>query len=230
VGEVVAGIGFIVAVVLIPFSQSGIASGREAIRISIPRGTLAGCTFQLGDRTSQSGGSGAEAGGFSIGPINLRAAGDVGNVAPKDVSIRDREGTVTIVQPASAARALAYVSWPLILNLLCTGATGLVILDLLRRMLGSIARREVFTAQNARNVSRLGILFVISSVAKMLLAGWLVNRFAAFAALILPQGASPLETVTGGDRSGIGIGLMILVLAGVFRQGLALKEDSQLTI
>jgi hypothetical protein len=223
VGEIAAAVGFLVAIALIPFAQSGVASGREGVHINVPRGVFEGCTFQFGERSRQSG-------GFSIGPLRLRAEELADRAAIQDFSVHDSEGTVTITQPASAAGALAYVRWPFILNLLCSGATGVVILDLFRRMLGSVAKREVFTSANVRNVYWLGILFIVSSVAKMFLAVWLVRRFAAFAALSLPQGGSSLDTFFVGDASGIGIGLMILVLAGVFRQGLSLKEDSELTI
>ena len=136
----------------------------------------------------------------------------------------------TIMRPADAARALEYVRWPFILGILCTGATSVVILDLFRRMLGSVAKREVFTAENIRNVNRLGLLFIGASIAKLLLTGWLVTRFVAFVALSQMHGSAALKSFFEGDGSGIGIGLMIIVLAEVFRQGLALKEENQLTI
>jgi hypothetical protein len=223
VGEIAASIGFLAAIALVPFAQSGVASGREGVHINVPRGAFEGCTFQFGDRSKQSG-------GFSIGPLRLLAEEESGHAAVQAVSIQDREGTVIIAQPASAAAALAYVRWSFILNLLCSGVTGVVILDLFRRMFGSVARREVFTAANVRNVYRLGILFIASSVAKMILAAWLVRRFIAFSALSLPQWSFSLNKSFEGDASGIGIGFMILVLAGVFYQGLALKEDNELTI
>jgi hypothetical protein len=221
VGEVLTAIGITTAIFIVPFSQTRISSGRESIRIDV---RTAGCSIEFG------GSSGRGPGGLSFGPMHFRSDGNAGDASKQGVMVQDTEGTVTIVQPSDAARALEFVRWPVLLGLVCTGGTGVAILDLFRRMLRSVARREVFTAGNIRNVNRLGILFIASSVARLLLAGWLVNRLAAFVAMSWPQGNVALQSFSNADGSGIGIGLMILVLAGVFRQGLALKEDSDLTI
>lgn len=239
VSEILVGIGFLAAIVLIPYSQARVADGRESIRIIVPHNTFdVGCNVLFGDGSRSkdirdqpwSNVSYQGLGSLSVEPLSLRADEVARNDTPNEVLIQAIEDVVTIVQPANAARALEFVRWPFIFCLLCTGLTGVAILDLFRRMLGSIAKKEVFTAANIRNVNRLGILFIASSIAKMLLAGWLVHRFIAFVALSQPLGKSVLESSFEGNGSGVGIGLMILVLAGVFRQGLALKEDSQLTI
>ncbi len=229
VAEIAAAAGFLAAIVLIPFSQSLLASGRESIRINVPRGNFgAACDVHFGGVSHQPGGEGF--GGLSIGPLQLRPDPDAMGSPGQDVSIRETEGMATIVQPADAARALEFVRWPFILGMLCSGATTVAILDLFRRMLRSVARSEVFTAENIRNVTRLGILFIASTIANLLLSGWLVNRFVAFVDMGLGRGTPVLQSFSEGDGTGIGIGLMILALAGVFRQGLVLKEDSDLTI
>ncbi len=239
VGEIAAALGFLAAIVMIPFSQTRVANGRESIRINVAHGTFdGGCNVLFGGSPNSAGAnsqprgnaSDIRFGSLSIGPLRLRAEREPEDSAAEDVSVQDVEGVVTIMHPANAALALAFVRWPFILSLLCTGATSVVLLDLFRRMLRSVAKREVFTTENLRNVYLLGILFIASSVAKLFLAGWLVNRFVAFVELSVPHGKAALESASDGDGSGIGIGLMILVLAGVFRQGLALKEDNQLTI
>jgi hypothetical protein len=53
---------------------------------------------------------------------------------------------------------------------------------------------------------------------------------AAYMASHLPAGKPVLETTVDGNLSSVVTGLMFLVLAEVFRHGLALKEDSSLTI
>jgi hypothetical protein len=229
IGEIAAGGGFLAAIILIPFSQARLASGRESIRIIVPRGNFgAACEAHFGDTSSRPGDNGF--GGLSIGPLRLKSDPDGKGTTTPGLLIRETEGTATVAQPADAARALEFMRWPFILSMLCSGATTVAILDLFRRMLGSVARGEVFTADNIRNVNRLGILFIASTVANLLLSGWLVNRFVAFVAQGQQHGAAALETFSEGNGAGIAIGLMIMVLAGVFRQGLELKEDSQLTI
>jgi hypothetical protein len=201
------------------------ADGREGIRINVQQGVFGGlCDFRFGDPRGSSFGS------LSVSPLLLGPSAEGKETSPQDLSIREIDGMATIMRPADAARALEYVRWPFILGILCTGATSVVILDLFRRMLGSVAKREVFTAENIRNVNRLGLLFIGASIAKLLLTGWLVTRFVAFVALSQMHGSAALKSFFEGDGSGIGIGLMIIVLAEVFRQGLALKEENQLTI
>jgi hypothetical protein len=221
IGEILAAIGITTSIVLVSFSQARISSGRESVQIDVRNAV---CSIGLGEGARHGPGS------VSFGPMHFLSDMGASNASPQGVVVQDAEGTVTIVNPSDASRALEFVRWPFMLGLVCTGVTGVAILDLFRRMLRSVTRREVFTAGNIRNVNRLGILFIASSVARLLLAGWLVNRLAAFVALNWPQGNVALKSFSNGDGSGIGIGLMILVLAGVFRQGLALKEDSDLTI
>src|SRR5665213_361405 len=181
VAEIAAGGAFLAAIVVIPFSQSLLASGRESIRINVPRGNFgAACDVHFGGVSHRPGDEGF--GSLSIGPLHLRPEPEAKGASGQNVSIRETEGTATIVQPADAARALEFVRWPFILGMLCSGATTVAILDLFRRMLGSVARSEVFTAENIRNVTKLGILFIASTIANLLLSGWLVNRFVAFVA------------------------------------------------
>jgi hypothetical protein len=88
----------------------------------------------------------------------------------------------------------------------------------------------VFTDANIRNLYKIGILLIFSGIVRLLLAGWLVSRMVAFVTQHFATQGMALESSSGGNLSAVLPGLMIIALAEVFRHGLALKEDSQLTI
>jgi len=79
-------------------------------------------------------------------------------------------------------------------------------------------------------VRYVGFLTILSGFFKLMAAGMLVHKMAAYMASHLPAGKPVLETTVDGNLSSVVTGLMFLVLAEVFRHGLALKEDSSLTI
>ena len=98
-------------------------------------------------------------------------------------------------------------------------------------MLVSVERQEVFSPSNIRNVRTIGILLVVSAFLRSLASSWLAVRMAGIVTPFLAGGKVTLESSTeGGFLRGLATGLLILVLAEVFRQGLTLKEESDLTI
>jgi hypothetical protein len=237
-GEIFLGVGSLLIVALIPYSEEMVGAGRQSIRITIPHGPFfVGCSLQFGagpnspDGSHQPGGNISDTGSgvFSVGPIRLRAANTTGASA-QGVSIRDIDGIVTIAQADNAARALRFVRWPFLFSMICTGLTCAALLELARRVLRSVEKQEVFTSENIRNVYGIGIILIVSNVVNHLLVGWLVSRTIAFVTTQLPEGTAALDSSFVIEPFGIAAGLLIVALAEVFRQGLALKEENQLTI
>jgi hypothetical protein len=236
-GELFLGFGSLLVIVLMPFADTMVANSRESILITLPHGPFfVGCTLHFGAGPNAPAGpnqvganiSDTGSGSLSIGPIRLRARIAATEDSARGISIRNTEGMVTIAQPGDAARALRFVRWPFIFSLMCTGGTCVALLDLFRRMLRSVERQEVFTAGNIRNVYRIGFILIASNIANHVLVGWLVSRTISFVTALLPQAA--LVSSNGMEPFGIAAGLMILALAEILRQGLALKEENQLTI
>ncbi|HEY5079457.1 MAG TPA: DUF2975 domain-containing protein [Opitutaceae bacterium] len=140
------------------------------------------------------------------------------------------EGVVTLERPDEAAEAMASAKWPFAFSAFCTGAASLAVLELFRRMLKSVEIGEVFTLSNIQNVRKVGILLVASCILKAVAAAWLVVRMSALVGPHMAGGRYSLESSSEGGLPGLATGLMILALAEVFRQGLKLKEESDLTI
>jgi hypothetical protein len=233
-GEILAAVGFVVAIVIIPFSEKWVASGRERMAITVPRGTLnVGFKAQFGSPSSDGPdfvGSGSvrpvgPAGSLTFGPLHLKPSTNSGSAA---TSLLLTEGVLTIVQPEKAADALASIKWPFVFSISCSGIVTVAILELFRRLLKSVKAREVLTHANIRNVNGIGVILIASCIAKNAAEAWMVHRMITFAGS-LPF-AAQLESTSDGSGSGIAAGLLVLALAEVFRQGLVLKEENALTI
>jgi|SRR5271157_4746668 len=250
--EVSAAIGLVAVLLLAPFLEAMVRSGRAnvglyaghgsinwAFKIRLPYGTDSSISNEgagLGARYPRSENPGQEPryGRMSFGPFLLHMGKggfpmETPNMKEPSIAIDQIEGTVTFLQPEAAAQALASATWPFVAGMLCTGGVTLAILDLLRRMLKSVYRREAFSVANIRNVQAIGFLVMASAILKLAAGAWLVSRMAAFVAAHVATGKVFFESSSQSDVS-LAMGLLILALAEVFRQGLTLKEENQLTI
>ena len=244
IGEVFAGISLAVIILMVPFSEAMVDSRQASIGMYVDHGSpdlsfnvrllhSSDGNFSFGQRGSHPGK--VEYGNISFGPFRLRPNPSLLPLVLPDataqaVVIDSLEGTVTIKRPENAADVLASVKWPFVASMICTAGAGLAILELLRRMFRSGERDEVFTADNIRNVRRIGFLLIASSLVKLFAAAWLASRMAAYITLHVANGKMSLESSSEGNLHGLVTGLVVLALAEVFRQGLTLKEENQLTI
>jgi len=119
-----------------------------------------------------------------------------------------------------------------------------VLFDLLRRLFRNVGRGESFTRETVRLVQIIGISLLIFSVVSALAEGWFQYALFWFLAhnasvaisgtpvhLPLPQN---FEISGGGgtpfDSPYFFAGLLVLALSEVFRQGLVLKREHDLTV
>lgn len=249
--EVTVAAGLVGAISMAPFSEAMVRNGRANVGLYAGHGALnwsfrirlpndAHSSIGIGSAdpsarvTSENGGPEPAYGRMSFGPFLLHmenAAGPTGTLAAKDsgVAVDQVEGTLTLTRPAVAAQAIAVARWPFLVGMLATGGVGIAILELLRRMLRSAIQQEVFAATNIRHVQIVGYLIIASGILKLAAGAWLVSRMTSFVMQHVATGTLTLETYSQGDLSLLP-GLLIVALAEVFRQGLTLKEENQLTI
>lgn len=117
-----------------------------------------------------------------------------------------------------------------------------VLFDLLRRLFRNVGRGDSFTPGNMRLVYAVGFLLIVYSLASAAADSWLMTALADYVSHHLSfagEGMRIVVTSDGGGSSSFTVsfggsaffsGLLVLALAEVFRQGLKLKEDSELTI
>lgn len=152
-------------------------------------------------------------------------------------------GTVamTMKEPGGFIELAKEYGLPLLL-LHCLFAV--VVLDLLRRLFRNVGRGESFTSQTVRLVQFLGGSLIVFSIVSAFGENWFAH--AAFSYLLqhtdVVVGGTPV-TLPHTDvhhmhfghwlpfgRGGFWYGLLVLALAEVFRQGLALRRDNELTV
>ena len=116
-----------------------------------------------------------------------------------------------------------------------------VLFELLRRLFRNVGRGESFTPQSVRLVQSIGVSLIVF----WLLSSFAVSWFYAAYDFIsqhtqIAVSGTPVKLPPAGPHGWFGeihifdwvffSGLLILALAEVFRQGLALKRDNELTV
>ncbi len=118
------------------------------------------------------------------------------------------------------------------------------VFDLLRRLFRNVVRGESFTPHTVRLVQGLGLTLIVFSIVLAFAEGWFhyaLYTYLAQHATVWISG-TPIHlpytgsyTFQSGDGSPFGSplffsGLLVLALSEVFRQGLALKNENDLTV
>ncbi|TCL76250.1 DUF2975 family protein [Hydrogenispora ethanolica] len=131
-----------------------------------------------------------------------------------------------VVFPAAAVQEpkvmiIAFMAFGLIM--LCL---GLGILQQVRRIFATLAAGSPFGLENARRISRIGLLIFAGAGVQFLsglVLGWLVMENVTVPGVVF-HGKGNLNI------GGIFMGLVLLVLAEIFRQGALLQAEQDLTI
>jgi hypothetical protein len=175
------------------------------------------------------------------GAIRLKSASEPAEV----VTVRDLQGTLYFEAESGGdglAARFKHFGLPMVLLYLAFGA---VIFDLLRRLFRNVARRESFTARNIRLVHVLGGAMVVFSLLSGGMQAWSSSQMVSYLNQRAIAAGNPIRFETASnakldlngrrmaipiDGTGILAGLLVLALGEVFRQGLALKQENDLTI
>ncbi|HEY2034366.1 MAG TPA: DUF2975 domain-containing protein [Rhizomicrobium sp.] len=165
----------------------------------------------------------------SGGPSELTAQAFNGNVA------------ATVNTPSGLVDLLIGHGLPLVLTYVLFLA---VLFDLLRRLFRNVGRGESFTPQSVRLVQIIGGALIVFAIAAAIIKSWYMRMVGAYllqhAALTVSGSPVRLPQLSPGQihfghwlplhEGAFWSGLLVLALAEVFRQGLALKRDADLTV
>jgi Protein of unknown function (DUF2975) len=186
-----------------------------------------------------------------LGPIQREVGGQTLTLSiqpppgggPSVVAVQAFNGnaTMTVSQPAGLIDLLIGHGLPLILTYLLFLA---VLFDLLRRLFRNVGRGESFTPQSVRLVQIVGGALIVFAVAAAVIKAWYLRM--VFSYLLqhtqIAVSGTPVRLPQLGPQQmhfghwlpfGDGVfwsGLLVLALAEVFRQGLALKRENDLTV
>jgi hypothetical protein len=153
---------------------------------------------------------------------------------PADIEIGKLEGTLKFNSYGRDPQLLTRVRWTTMPLLVIVLGSWFLLLGFLRRLCANIETGEMFSDNNLRLVRNIGLLLVISELvgdAMLLLSHHLLGSYLAQHATITGIDANlQSEVISQLGISGIVTGLLVLLIAEAFRQGLALKKESELTV
>ena len=186
--------------------------------------------------------------GTHFGPFAVDFAGQPGTVALSAVN-NDSDFTVTafrgdIVVFVEQAGGLIEVAKRYGLPAILISAIFFVVLfDLLRRLFRNVGRGDSFTRQSVTFVQLVGGSLIVYSFVSAYAEGWFATAMLAYLsqhAVITVSGTSlhlPAPDAMGFPHGGFRFGgsaflagLLVLAISEVFRQGLMLKSEHDLTV
>jgi hypothetical protein len=160
------------------------------------------------------------------------------------ISLDSLEGHISVTEKAGTD-ALQQLKRQIAPTLFITYLLWFAVTNLLWRVCRNIETGQVFVADNLKLLRWLGVWIIVCGVLMTIAINWehahvavFVKQHATFGGLTVAN--SPNEHATGAARilgyawainyTELITGLLLLALAEVFRQGLALKRESELTV
>jgi hypothetical protein len=130
----------------------------------------------------------------------------------------------------------AAIRWTLLPHVMLGFIFTWVFFGLLRNLCARVEQGEIFSEANLRSIRNLGILLVSWSLADGFMQFWSACRLGGYLAehaLVTGLNATITGELAPLNRLGFGnliTGLLVLLIAEAFRQGLALKKENDLTV
>jgi hypothetical protein len=187
--------------------------------------------------------------GTHFGPLQVDLMGQPGTLTLRaangdsDFTFTALRGSITLfVEKAGGLiEVLKHYGMPLIL---INSIFFAVLFDLLRRLFRNVGRGESFTRQSVYLVQFVGASLIVFSLVSAYAESWFFHAILAYVAqhaVVTVSGTSlhlpapHATTFPGGHGFPFGSpvffsGLLVLALSEVFRQGLALKNENDLTV
>ena len=162
------------------------------------------------------------------------------------LSLNNVQATISLKNPAGDASLISLSRWAA-LSVAVGAAYMAVVFDFLRRLSRNVERGESFTERSVSLIQKIGLAIIVFSLIFTVTAAWNNNKTEKFLkGHVTVKGMSLTRPPDDGfvlnldhddnhfgfrfDMKEILTGLLILCLGEVFRQGLLLKKDNELTI
>jgi hypothetical protein len=152
-----------------------------------------------------------------------------------DVALTDVRGTLEMNGTSADAELKSLIRWDWILRRVEALVFGYLFFDLLYKLCGNVERSEIFSEKNTRLVRNLGFVILGSQVVCWATGAWYAHLMKVFLEHKVATEGIRLQlhwsgTMVPPDLNMVMAGFLVLVLAKVFRQGLALKKENELTV
>jgi Protein of unknown function (DUF2975) len=152
-----------------------------------------------------------------------------------DVALTNVRGTLEMNGTSTNAELTALVRWDLVLRLAVGLAVCFLLCDLLCKLCGNVERGEIFSEKNTRLVRNLGFVIIGAQVLGFAVGTWYAHLIGIFLEQKIVAEGVRLQIYQKGPMFSLNIsmvvtGCLVLALSEVFRQGLALKKENELTV
>ena len=152
-----------------------------------------------------------------------------------DVALTDVHGTLEMNGTSANAELASLVRWDLVLRLAVRLAFSYLLCDLLCKLCANVERGEIFSEKNTRLVRNLGFTVIGAQVAGFAVGTWYAHLIRVFLEQkVVAEGVRlqiyQKSTMFSLDLNMVVTGCLVLALGEVFRQGLALKKENELTV
>lgn len=111
-----------------------------------------------------------------------------------------------------------------------SASIALFILHHVRRFFGSIEAGDPFTADNASRLRLIAGALLVRAGFETAVSVWMAFTVSRYLSVIVGLGGVGLNLGAAVDFWSLGLGLMVLVIAEVFRIGTGMREDLEYTI
>lgn len=158
-----------------------------------------------------------------------------GDPAPVGIEEERGELKVDLLSLDGAGRLAVWQT--LLPSKLLLAVFGWVLFGLLRNICANIGRGEIFTSRNVTMVETLGVVMIAYNLgcsgvewwARQAMGGYIQAHFALVTPRVTELATGRLFDLETSPPSLL-IGVLVLLMAEVFRQGLALKTENDLTV
>ena len=189
---------------------------------------------------------------ISVGDVSLQSdPGAIGLKAdtakPDALGLVDLRGSLQMDLCSEDRTLVSALRWSTLPSIAVLVAFGWLFFGSLRELCANIERRNVFSEENLRLVRGIGWIMIGNSLVGMAVGFWSQHVMNAYLSqhvvltgiktgLALPGGAGTTQFIIGSGQlpftgqSDLVIGCVVLMLSEAFKQGLALKTESELTV
>lgn len=184
---------------------------------------------------------------FNPASVTLRTDSTPNAKIVEGVKLRELSGALAVANKEEGAKLMTATRVPVFVARLARALTLFAIAHLLWRLCQAVERGEVFSQGNSRLVRWLGFALVARPIVSLFTETWQHASVAHYVENhVWFEGVRPIVTSSGlgwweraventlyhgdFDFSLFVTGLLVLVLAEVFRRGLALKQEADLTV
>lgn len=168
-------------------------------------------------------------------PANLITVKSPTSIA-EDIRVTRLSTVLTLNLNSTDHELAAAIRWTLLPRTIFNLVFYILLLGLLRNLCARAAQGEIFSEANFRSIRNLGLMLMSWSLAGGALQLWSYHRLGGYLAeygtvtginATLSAEAGPIIKL---PYDNLITGLLVLLLAEAFRQGLALKKENDLTV